>query len=272
MLDTGAERLLVIAPAYNEAGAIGRVVRAVREIAPRADVLVVDDGSTDDTATLAATAGATVVRHPYNLGIGATVQTGLKFACALGYDLVVRVDGDGQHRHEDIPALYAALHEADADAAFGSRFLPDGPWRGALPGGMAIPPMRRAGIVCFSCLIFALTGQRATDPTSGFACFNRRAATVLAVFMPQDYPEVESRVILHRAGLRTVETPTQMQPRRTGESSITAARSLYYAGKVSVAVLLTALKTLDRGSQPERPIGAIRSLRGARRSQSWPSH
>jgi glycosyltransferase involved in cell wall biosynthesis len=271
MLDTGAERLLVVAPALNEAAVIGRVVRDVREIAARADVLVVDDGSTDETARRAAAAGAYVVRHAYNLGIGAAVQTGLKFACARGYDLVVRVDGDGQHRHEDIPALYAALCEAGADAAFGSRFLPDGPWRHANPEGMAIPPLRRAGIVCFSCLIFALTGERATDPTSGFACYSRRATEVLAAFMPQDYPEVESRIILHRAGLRTVETPTRMLPRRTGASSITAARSLYYAGKVTVAVLMTALKSLEARSPYDREMRVMPPMRSTAGSRSWPS-
>jgi hypothetical protein len=242
MLDLGSERLLVIAPAYNESAAIGRVVRAVHAVVPQAAILVIDDGSHDDTTRCARNAGALVVRHPFNLGIGATVQTGLKYACAGGYDLVVRVDGDGQHRHEDIPALYAALRDANADVAFGSRFLPDGPWRAPAPGGMAIPPLRRAGIVCFACLVTTLTGQRATDPTSGFACYTRRAASVLAQWLPQDYPEVEGRIILHRAGLRVVETPTQMRPRQAGESSITSARSLYYAFKVSVAVLLAAVK------------------------------
>jgi len=261
MLDTGSRRLLVFAPAYNESGAIVRVILAVRATAPGAQVLVVDDGSADDTSACARSAGARVVRHPYNLGIGAAVQTGLRYACAEGYDLVIRVDGDGQHNHEDIPALYGAFCAQGADAAFGSRFLPDGPWRVHRDGGMPIPLARRAGIICFACLVTALTGQRATDPTSGFACYSRRAASVLAAVLPQDYPEVEGRIILHRAGLRVVETPTQMHARRDGESSITMARSIYYAFKVSVAAALAAVRVEKRDTVPEGQVAD-----GARRA------
>jgi hypothetical protein len=107
---------------------------------------------------------------------------------------------------------------------------------------MAIPPLRRLGIITFAALATALTGQRCTDATSGFACYDRQAAVVLAGQMPQDYPEVESRIVLHRAGCRVVEMPVRMRPRVDGRTSITSGRSVYYAFKVSVAVLMTVLK------------------------------
>ena len=110
-------------PAYNEQGAIRRVAAGVREVLPEADVLVVDDGSSDRTMEEAEAAGALVVRHPFNLGIGATVQTGLRFACEEGYEIVFRLDGDGQHNPSDLPLLYAALRENRVDSVFGSRFM-----------------------------------------------------------------------------------------------------------------------------------------------------
>jgi glycosyltransferase involved in cell wall biosynthesis len=234
---TASEHVLVIIPAYNEEGAVHEVVCGVRQVLPAADVLVIDDGSSDGTAYQAHLAGASVIRHPFNMGIGATVQTGLKHACNEGYDVVIRLDGDGQHSHEDIPKLYAALLEHKVDAVFGSRFM----------GGdstMNIPFSRRVGILCFACLVTALTRQRATDTTSGFCCLNRRAINVLASYTPQDYPEVEGRVILHKAKLLTAEIPAHMRARQAGVSSIDSWRSLYYALKVTVAVLITALKDI----------------------------
>lgn len=238
------ERVLVIIPAYNEQGAIRQVVHAVRGSVPYADVLVIDDGSSDETAWNAHQAGAVVVCHPYNLGIGATVQTGLRFARDQNYDLVVRVDGDGQHNHAEIPMLCDALRDARVDAVFGSRFL-------GTQSDMQIPVLRKFGIICFATLVTLLTGHRATDTTSGFCCLNRRAIEVLASYMPQDYPEVEGRVVMHKADVRVLEVPTRMFARRSGVSSIDSWRSLYYALKVSVAVLIAAIK--DIPTQPKEP-------------------
>ena len=197
-MESGQRHSLAIIPAYNEQGAIGRVVAGVHTVWPEIHVLVIDDGSADRTAEEAERAGALVVRHPFNLGIGAAVQTGLRFACQEGYDIVFRLDGDGQHSQADLPLLLAALREARVDAVFGSRFL-------GVDASMNIPLTRRLGIACFRTLVTMLTGQRATDTTSGFCCLNRRAVEVLARYMPQDYPEVESRVVLHKAGLAEAE-------------------------------------------------------------------
>lgn len=229
--------MLILIPAYNEQGAIRQVINSVRATVPFADVLVVDDGSRDSTAQEATAAGALVLRHPFNLGIGGTVQTGLKFALQGDYDLVIRLDGDGQHNAADILPIYATLQSQQADIVFGSRFLGD---EATMP--IALP--RRIGIRLFSLAVSWLTGQRATDTTSGLYGLNRRAIALLAIYMPQDYPEVESRVICHKAGLTSLELPVRMRSRLSGQSSIDTWRSIYYAFKVSVAVLITAFKDI----------------------------
>lgn len=231
------KRLLVLIPAYNEEGAISHVVRGVHRIVPQADILVVDDGSRDNTFDVAQQAGALVVRHPYNLGIGGTFQTGLKFALQEKYDFVIRLDGDGQHDPSYIPAMLAMLEQGEADVVVCSRFL-------GTELTMQIPWARLIGIRVFAATVSALTGRRATDTTSGFQGLNRKAIATLATYMPQDYPEVEGRVITYKAGLKTQELPTQMNMRAAGVSSINRWKSIYYALKVSIAACISALKDI----------------------------
>jgi glycosyltransferase involved in cell wall biosynthesis len=224
-------RRIAIVPARNEEGAIAGVVEELRAFDPELDVVVIDDGSTDATAERAATAGAAVVRLPYNLGIGGAVQTGFKFALAHGYEIVVRLDGDGQHDPQEIPSLLAPLERDEADVVVGSRF--------ATGDANYKPPFaRRAGIRWFSGLVSLLTGQKLTDTTSGFQAVNDRAIRLFAADYPHDYPEVEAAVMVVRHRLRIVEVPARMRGRETGASSITALRSLYYAVKVTLALLV----------------------------------
>lgn len=248
---------LLIVPAYNEAACIAPVVTEVHRTMPGIDVLVIDDGSLDDTARVACQAGALVISHPFNLGIGGTVQTGLKFAQQMGYDYVVRMDGDGQHDPAYLGTLLDIVRSGRADVAVGSRFL------GGY-GAEQIPPLRRLGVRLFAKEVSWLTGHRATDTTSGMAAMNRRAVTLLAGCMPQDYPEVESRILLHCAGLRVEEAPVRMRERMAGKSSIDSWRSLYYAIKVTVAVLLTAVKRRPVYRMELADVGS-RALRGAHR-------
>src|SRR5258708_146761 len=135
--------LLLIIPAYNESGCIGDVVGRARKTLPDADVLVIDDGSTDNTAEEAERAGAFAVTHPFNLGIGGTVQTGLKFAGKMGYEYVARIDGDGQHDPDELLRLLAPVLAVRIDVAIGARFLGD-----KVP--MEIPLFRRLGIQLFA--------------------------------------------------------------------------------------------------------------------------
>jgi len=232
-----AKNIMVLLPAYNEAGAIDHVIKGVQQVLPHADIVVFDDCSTDNTVQVARDAGATVVCIPCNLGIGGAVQTGFKFALEHNYNVVIRLDGDGQHDPNEVPALFAALSSGQADAVFGSRFI-------GKNSGMKIPFGRRLGIKTFAFLVTILTRQRATDTTSGFMCLNRYAVGMLADYLPQDYPEVEGRIILHKAGLKTMELPVLMHSRIAGMSSINSWRSIYYAFKVSVAALIGAMKDI----------------------------
>jgi glycosyltransferase involved in cell wall biosynthesis len=224
-------RRLAIVPARNEEDAVGRVVTELRAFDPELDVVVIDDGSEDATAERAAAAGAAVVSLPFNLGIGGAVQTGFKYALEHGYETVIRLDGDGQHDPEQIPNLLAPLERDEADVVVGSRFATsDENYR---------PPFaRRAGIRWFAHLVSLLTRQKLTDTTSGFQAVNARAIRLFAVDYPHDYPEVEAAVMVVRHRLRIMEVPARMRGRETGRSSITLLRSLYYAIKVTLALLV----------------------------------
>jgi len=231
------DQMMVLIPAYNEEGAIGHVISGVQQVLPQANIVVIDDCSTDNTIEAAQNAGATVVSLPCNLGIGGAVQTGFKFAREFGFDIVVRLDGDGQHDPKETLQLIAALKSEQADAVFGSRFI-------GKDSQMKIPISRRLGIKTFAFLVTMLTGERATDTTSGFMCLNRYAIDVLADHLPQDYPEVEGRIILHKARLTSLELPVLMRSRFAGMSSINSWRSIYYAFKVSIAALICAMKDI----------------------------
>lgn len=226
-------RTLVIIPAYNESGTIEGVIFNVGSHCS-ADIAVIDDGSEDNTGDLARAAGAIVLRHACNLGIGAAVQTGFLYALSGGYDLVVRQDGDGQHNSVHIPRFIELLTAGEADIVVGSRFLAREGYQSTL--------VRRAGIVVLG-VISALVGRSITDPTSGYWGVNRRALDVLARSHPDDYPETEALVVAARAGCRVRELPVVMYERAVGESSI---RGVLYSGfymvKVTVALLVERLR------------------------------
>ena len=228
-------RTLVIIPAFNEAGAIEGTVREVLAQQVAATVLVIDDGSSDDTFSRAVAAGALVIRLPFNLGIGGAVQTGYRYAAANGYDIAVQVDGDGQHDPLYLAEIIAPVAQGCVDMAVGSRFL-----YGQQGFRSSVP--RRIGIKFLGVLIRFMTGLFVTDPTSGFRACGKRFIGVFAAYYPTDYPEPEAIVVVRRLGGRVAEVPVVMRPRLSGTSSIAFLKPLYYMLKVSGAILLHALK------------------------------
>jgi glycosyltransferase involved in cell wall biosynthesis len=250
MAESSELRKLAIVPAYNEAGMVGRVVRDIHRHAEGFDVVVVDDGSTDSTAAEAEAEGATVLRHPFNLGIGGAVQSGYKYALREGYDVAVQVDGDGQHKPALLGDLLLALEtNGEADLVYGSRFRGD--------PGYKVPLGRRVGNLIFSVVLTAITRQRITDPTSGFRMANRRGIELFARDYPHDYPEVEAILMLHAHRLRIHEVPVRMNARGFGRSSIDYPRAAYYMAKVMLALFIGLLRRrpTPMDSPPERPEG-----------------
>jgi glycosyltransferase involved in cell wall biosynthesis len=223
-----ALRRVAIVPALNEERSVPRVIAELRAFDPGLEIVVVTDGSTDRTAEVAEELGAHALRLPFNLGIGGAVQTGFRYAHEHGFDVAVRVDGDGQHDAAQLDRVLAAVLAGDADLAVGSRF--------AAAGGYRSSRSRRLGIRILAWTVSALVRQRVTDTTSGFQAANRAAIALFAREYPHDYPEVEATVMAFRHRLRVVEVPVTMREREHGRSSITALHSIYYMIKVLLAL------------------------------------
>lgn len=221
---------VAIVPALNEEDSIGGVIDEIRAFDPSFDVVVIADGSTDRTAEVAAEHCAHVLRLPFNLGIGGAVQTGFRYAWEHGCEIVVRVDGDGQHDPAELGAVLAPVLAGHADVVVGSRFVGTDGYRSSRA--------RRLGIRVLAWTVSTIVRQRVTDPTSGFQALNRRALALFAADYPHDYPEVEATVMAHRCGLRLMEVPVTMRERGGGRSSITALHSIYYMLKVLLALFV----------------------------------
>jgi glycosyltransferase involved in cell wall biosynthesis len=224
-------RRLAVVPAYNESATVADVVGALHRNAPEFDVLVVDDGSTDDTSVRAEQAGAVVIRLPFNLGIGGAVQAGFVYADEHGYDCMAQVDGDGQHDASELGRLEQAMRRHEVDMVCGSRFL-------SADLRYPAPISRRTGIHVFAFLLSRLVGQRVSDPTSGFRIYNRRAIRLFSHDYPHDYPEVEAVLMLHHHRLTMREIPVRMFLRGGGVSSISTGKSAYYMLKVLLALFV----------------------------------
>lgn len=221
---------IAIVPALNEEQTVGRVIDEIWAFDAGFDIVVVDDGSVDRTAGVAADRGAHVLRLPFNLGIGGAMQTGFRFAFEQGYDIAVQIDGDGQHDASQLPKILGPVLAGRADLCVGSRFTGDGAYRSSFA--------RRVGIKIFARVVSAVVRQKVTDTTSGFRAVNRRGIALFAADYPHDYPEVESTVMLVKHKLTLEEVPVAMRERGSGASSITALRSVYYMTKVLLAIFV----------------------------------
>lgn len=232
-------KLLAIIPAYNEAGSIAEVIRSIKDHLPDMDIVVINDGSLDNTGIRARETGlAHVIDLPVNLGIGGAVQTGYLYADRHGYDIAVQIDGDGQHDPAELHKVLEPIRTGSTDCCIGSRFVEH--------NGFRSTAVRRAGIHFFSWMIHWMTGKKLTDPTSGFRAVGKRGIHLFAHYYPDDYPEVEAIVLLLRSGCRVSEIPVRMFSRSAGRSSITPLRSVYYMLKVSLAVVMARLREAEK--------------------------
>jgi len=230
-------KVLTIIPAYNEEKSIADVISQIKLNLPEIDIVAVNDGSSDATSAKAESAGARVINLPFNLGIGGAMQTGYLYAKNNKYDIAIQVDGDGQHNPVYIHNLMEPIIEGKVDMVIGSRFIKKTYYKPSLA--------RKAGIVFFSSLVRFLTNQKVKDATSGFRVVNKEIIQYFSNYYPTDYPEVDVLVKLYRKGFKVIEMPVEMQERKTGKSSITPLRSIYYMVKVTISLLIGSLKIAD---------------------------
>jgi glycosyltransferase involved in cell wall biosynthesis len=228
-------RTVVFIPAWNEQDAVGEVIAGVRARMPEADVLVVDDGSTDATASRAREAGALVASLPFNQGLGAALQTGYLYALREGYDFCAHLDADGQHPPAEVARLLDEVRADRADLVIGSRYRNRGP---AESDDYKPTISRRIGTSVFRFFLTLATRQRFTDTTSGMRAANRRVMELFSEHYSPDFAEIESLQLAVRMGLRVEEVPVRMLERVGGSSFLTPLRSAFFIFKGLIVLLV----------------------------------
>lgn len=227
-------RVLIVIPAHNEEESLPATLDELRAVAPGRDVLVVDDGSRDATARLARERGVPVVRHAVNLGVGAALQTGFRYGCDRGYDVVVQLDADGQHDPRFLEPLLAPVRAGACDVAIGSRYVSRTEYHA--------PLARRVGMLLFSGVVRMALRQRIADTTSGFRAYCRPVMEVCQHDFPRDFPDAPLLIGLARRGFRLLEVPVSMRERTRGRSFYTFSKALYYPYKNLLASLMAWIR------------------------------
>ena len=225
-------RFLVVIPAFNEEDALPAVLAELSRALPDADVVVIDDGSDDGTARVAAEGGAVALRLPFNLGIGGALRTGFRYAIENGYQRAVQFDADGQHDPAEIRTVLDRLDEG-ADLVIGSRFA-DG------RTDYEVGRVRRRAMRMLGVTVRILSGQIFTDTSSGFRAFGPAALELFARTYPVDYMEsTEALVMACASGLCVVEVPVQMRVRAAGQPSNRRLRLVYHYSRLLLVMILT---------------------------------
>jgi len=229
------EKVLIIIPAYNEQESISQVIHEVKKAVPSADIVVIDDGSIDNTAIRAKKAGAKVISHLTNQGYGAALQTGFIYALEKGYSRAVQLDADGQHDPAFIPSLLKPLEDGEADLVIGSRFLGEDDYR--------IKFSKKMGIYIFRKILFLITRRRITDPTSGFQAFNEDVIRFFSQDLyPSDYPDADVLIMVYFAGFRFKEVPVRMHHSHKNETMHKGYKAFYYTFKMLLSIIVTLLR------------------------------
>ena len=231
-------KIAVIIPAFNEEGSIGSLIDELHQHVPDLDLILINDGSTDETAFIARSKNISVLDLPCNLGVGDAVQAGFKYAHEKRYDLVVRIDADGQHPPSEIPKLIAAITARNVDLVVGSRYIEDTTY--------ANTPMRALGIKLLSFFLSAICRTRITDPTSGFWIVNKDLLYYFANDYPSEYPEPEAIALMRRHGYTYLEIPVYFRLRTSGKSKIYGWGAVYYMLKVGLALAVNRLRPLNK--------------------------
>ena len=218
-------------PAWNEEAVIGSTLREMIEVNPGVDLLVVDDGSTDATAQIAAAAGATGLELPYNLGVGGAMRAGYKYAKRFDYDRTVQIDADGQHDPRDIERVLSGLE--DANISIGARFAEEGDYKAKGP--------RRWAMSLLAGIVSKLARTRLTDVTSGFRAGDRVAIEQYCVYYPSEYlgDTIDSLVVAIRSGLSVTQVPVSMRPRQAGTPSNNPVKSAVYLVRSMFALFIS---------------------------------
>ena len=236
------DTVYVVMPAHNEGRVIASVIRGVLAVVPAAQIVVVNDGSSDDTAAAATQAGAWVIGLPFNCGYGVALQTGLTWAFRAGAHILVTLDADGQHDPESIEPLVKPVRDGEADLVLGSRYL---------PGSVSyrVPGLRRITSRCLAWLLTLIAGQRLTDTTTGFQCMNRSALQRFVGLrdFPEKSPDADLILYAVMSGCRVREIPVTMYEDQGGESMHGLVKSMFYVPKLFTAILSVVLEYLSKG-------------------------
>lgn len=229
------EKILVLIPAYNEELSLGKVLDDIKKNAGNIDILVINDGSMDQTARIAQKTGAKVISHPFNLGYGAALQTGYIYAHQKNYDIIIQIDGDGQHDTVHIKDFIRTLQNEDVDVVIGSRYLKN--------NGYKTPVMRKIGMLIFGSIASLITGQRITDPTSGFQALKKNVVYFFTQDLyPPDYPDTDMLILLHIAGFRLKEIPVKMYAAQMKKSMHRGHKIIYYIFKMFLSIVVTLMR------------------------------
>lgn len=224
-------KTLIIIPAYNEGEAIYDVVYSIKqENLQDTTILVVNDGSQDNTSCEARRGGARIIDLPINLGIGGAVQTGYLYAYYNNYDIAIQFDGDGQHKAKYLKTIVEEMEKSKSDMIIGSRFIEKSNYNPSF--------FRSIGIKFFSKLISSICGQNIYDTTSGYRAINKKVIKAFVDYYPKDYPEVETIAYIVKEGCKVREIPVEMNYRKKGKSSITPIKSIYYMIKVTLVTIM----------------------------------
>jgi glycosyltransferase involved in cell wall biosynthesis len=225
---------IIIIPAFNEENNVNLVIKEIKIIYPDMPILVVDDGSADNTASSAQTAGATVVSLPFNLGYGAALQAGFKYALAQHYDYLLCLDADGQHEVQSIPDLLSEIQKNQHDIIIGSRFLEKDAY--------TTSALRKIGIIIFRAITSLIIKQKITDPTSGFLALNIKVCEFYSQLYPSDFPDADVIIASYFAGFKIKEIPVKMYPKNSKKSMHSGIKPLYYIFKMSVSLFAILLR------------------------------